>query len=171
MMPLSIDKSSLTVGIFTGLSVGILLGWVLRKKLRVPVTNLGSAIIQESFNEFGPCECKLVLVVRNDLKMGKGKVAAQCSHASVIAYRQLQKKDPDTLRMWELSGQRKVVVKIDNESLMSELAAKARSEGLLTSLVCDAGRTQIAAGSKTVLGVGPGPENLVDKVTGHLKLY
>lgn len=102
-MSLLADNSSFTVGMVAGLSVGIILGWVLRRKLRVPISNLGSAMTEESFSEFGPCECKLVLVVRNDLKMGKGKVAAQCSHASVIAYRQLQKKDPDTLRMWELS--------------------------------------------------------------------
>ena len=28
---------------------------------------------------------KMVLVVRNDLKMGKGKVAAQCSHATLVS--------------------------------------------------------------------------------------
>jgi len=52
-----------------------------------------------------------------------------------------------------------------------DLTRKGRSLGLETCLVKDAGRTQIAPGSKTVLGVGPGPVDLVDKVTGHLKLY
>ena len=57
------------------------------------------------------------------------------------------------------------------EEVLDALASSATSEGLVTSLVRDAGRTQIAAGSATVLGVGPGPSEIVDKVTGHLKLY
>lgn len=60
---------------------------------------------------------------------------------------------------------------MDSEEEMLELASKARSQQLLVSIVQDAGRTQVASGSKTVLAVGPGPESLIDKVTGHLKLY
>ena len=37
-----------------------------------------------------------------------------------------------------------------------ELANKAHSYGVETCLVRDAGRTQIAPGSRTVLGIGPG---------------
>ena len=47
----------------------------------------------------------------------------------------------------------------------------AKSQKLITSLIFDAGRTQIAAGSMTVLAVGPGPASVIDSVTGHLKLY
>lgn len=50
---------------------------------------------------------------------------------------------------------------------MNALEAKARSLGLCARSIRDAGRTQIAAGSKTVLGVGPGPVKLVDSVTGE----
>lgn len=51
-----------------------------------------------------------------------------------------------------------------------ELAEKASASGLPSYIVCDAGRTQIAAGSQTVLAVGPAPKSAVDAVTGHLKL-
>ncbi|CAL1299991.1 unnamed protein product [Larinioides sclopetarius] len=112
----------------------------------------------------------MVLVVQNGLKMGKGKMAAQCAHASVMAYQHCSIKNPRLLKEWLRSGQRKVVVKVDSEEALMELAAKARNAGLIISLVCDAGRTQIPSGSRTVLAVGPGPEQSIDKITGHLKL-
>ncbi len=59
-------------------------------------------------------------------------------------------------------------VKSEEELLM--LQARARSLGLCAQVVRDAGRTQIAAGSVTVLGIGPGPKGVVDQVTGGLKL-
>lgn len=129
---------------------------------------------EAAFDEFAATasdECKLVLVVRNDLKMGKGKAAAQCSHASVMAYNQAAKKDPSLLKLWMLSGQRKVVLKTESESSLLELRREAAKLGIMTSVVRDAGHTQVAPGSLTVMGVGPAPENLVDKATGHLKLY
>ena len=113
----------------------------------------------------------MVLVVRNDLKMGKGKAAAQCCHATLSAYKQARRKNPDMLRVWECSGQQKVTVKVETEEELLTLLAKARSLGLVAAVIADAGRTQIAAGSRTVLAVGPGPEELVDQVTGGLKLY
>lgn len=51
-----------------------------------------------------------------------------------------------------------------------ELAAKAASLGLPTYIVHDAGRTQIPAGSQTVLAIGPAPKSQLDVVTGHLRL-
>ncbi|XP_013772453.1 peptidyl-tRNA hydrolase 2, mitochondrial-like isoform X2 [Limulus polyphemus] len=172
------EFSSLTFGIFGGISMccGVALGWFFQgrlwkkqqKLLRI-ASALGASTTEESFSDWKG-ECKLVLIVRNDLRMGKGKIAAQCSHASVLAYRQTQQRNAELLKEWEMSGQRKVVVKVDDEMTLMELAHHARKVGLLTSIVCDAGRTQIAAGSRTVLGIGPGPEELVDKITGHLKL-
>lgn len=60
---------------------------------------------------------------------------------------------------------------METQQELLELASMSNSQGLITSLVRDAGRTQIAPGSKTVLGIGPGPAGLVDKVSGHLKLF
>lgn len=51
-----------------------------------------------------------------------------------------------------------------------ELMNQAKQLGLTAEVVADAGRTQIESGSLTVLGIGPAPKNLVDRVTGGLKL-
>ena len=59
--------------------------------------------------------CKMVLVVRTDLKMGKGKAAAQCSHAAVGAYKIAKKNSPTILRAWERMGQPKIVTKVETE--------------------------------------------------------
>lgn len=109
-------------------------------------------------------DTKMVLVVRQDLKMGKGKAAAQCCHATLAAYKQARRKCPDTLRVWESSGQPKITLKCDTEEELMTLLARARSLGLVSYVVADAGRTQIAAGSHTVLAVGPAPGSLVDQV-------
>uniref|UniRef100_UPI00358EB1D5 peptidyl-tRNA hydrolase 2, mitochondrial isoform X1 n=1 Tax=Myxine glutinosa TaxID=7769 RepID=UPI00358EB1D5 len=116
-------------------------------------------------------EEKLVLVVRSDLGMGKGKVAAQCAHAAVSAYKRVVQSNAEGLRRWECSGQSTVVLRAQDENALSQLLAHAQTLGLPVSLVQDAGRTQIAPGSRTVLGIGPGAADIVNKVTGHLTLY
>ncbi|KAK4122600.1 PTH2-domain-containing protein [Parathielavia appendiculata] len=123
-------------------------------------------------------ECKLVLVVRTDLGMTKGKIAAQCSHATLACYKTLsraaqqtpQSPEAQILRQWERLGQAKIAVQVKNEDELLALLAKARSLGVTAEVISDAGRTQIASGSRTVLGVGPAPKSLVDLVTGGLKL-
>ena len=96
--------------------------------------------------------------------MGKGKAAAQCCHATLSAYKQAKRKSPEALRAWECNGQPKVTVKCDSEDDLMLLLTQARSLGLVSAVIADAGRTQIAPGSKTVLAVGPGPAELVDQV-------
>lgn len=95
----------------------------------------------------------------------------QCSHAAVMAYQRALQTDPVILKQWEECGQAKVVLKVETEQELLELTSMACKQGLITSLVRDAGRTQVASGSKTVLGIGPGPVSIVDKVSGHLKLF
>eukprot|EP00088_Acartia_fossae_P046800 TRINITY_DN5064_c0_g2_i1.p1 TRINITY_DN5064_c0_g2~~TRINITY_DN5064_c0_g2_i1.p1 ORF type:complete len:124 (-),score=13.41 TRINITY_DN5064_c0_g2_i1:432-773(-) len=113
----------------------------------------------------------MVLVVRNDLKMGKGKAAAQCSHATLAAYKQARRKNPDVLRVWECNGQPKITLKCDSEDELMTMLAQARSLNLVSAVIADAGRTQIEPGSKTVLAIGPAPISVIDQVTGKLKLY
>lgn len=113
----------------------------------------------------------MVIVVRNDLKMGKGKAAAQCAHGALGAADKAARRDVETFKIWKENGQPKVVVKAETEEMLMELSKQASALGLTTCIIRDAGRTQIAAGSHTVLAVGPGPGSLIDQVTGHLKLY
>lgn len=113
---------------------------------------------------------KLVLCVNNELKMTKGKIAAQCGHATLGAYKLATKHCTSALKNWEYMGQAKIAVKVETEDEMYELMSKAKAAGLVTYLVEDAGRTQIAAGSKTVLAIGPAPVAALDPITSHLKL-
>lgn len=123
-------------------------------------------------------ECKLVLVVRTDLGMTKGKIAAQCGHATLACYKTLQRaasQDPSSqaarvLQRWERQGQAKIALQAKGEDTLLTLMGTARSLGVTAEVIADAGRTQIESGSLTVLGVGPAPKSLVDKVTGELKL-
>uniref|UniRef100_A0A3Q3WF64 Peptidyl-tRNA hydrolase 2, mitochondrial n=1 Tax=Mola mola TaxID=94237 RepID=A0A3Q3WF64_MOLML len=161
-------------GVVAGLGCGLFLGWHLRARFsqtsKNPMATMGNGTSEESVMGEGG-EFKMILVVRNDLKMGKGKVAAQCSHAAVSAFKQVQHRNPELLKQWEYCGQPKVVVKAPDEDTLIDLLGHARELGLPVSLIQDAGRTQIAPGSRTVLGIGPGPADLVDRVTGDLKLY
>ncbi|KAI0050726.1 PTH2-domain-containing protein, partial [Auriscalpium vulgare] len=113
-------------------------------------------------------ECKLVLVVRTDLRMTTGKVAAQ--HATLACYKTLQKTNPALLRHWERTGQTKIALKCDSEDELLLLQATAQSLNICARSIQDAGRTQIAAGSRTVLGIGPAPTRLVNQVTKKLRL-
>ncbi|MCJ1288619.1 hypothetical protein MMC34_000147 [Xylographa carneopallida] len=117
-------------------------------------------------------ECKLVLVVRTDLGMGKGKIAAQCSHATLACYTYFLAHAPTSplLKRWQALGQAKIALQCRSEAELLALQARAGGLGLCARVVRDAGRTQIASGSATVLGVGPGPKRVVDRVTGGLKL-
>ncbi|KAL1324459.1 hypothetical protein HN51_034633 [Arachis hypogaea] len=112
---------------------------------------------------------KMVLVVRNDLKMGKGKIAAQCSHATLGLYKKVLHRAPKALNRWEMCAQPKVVVKIESEEDMLALQERAKSLKLPTHITIDAGRTQIAPNSRTVMAI-LGPVEVVDDVTGGLKL-
>ncbi|KAL9344833.1 hypothetical protein Peur_062508 [Populus x canadensis] len=118
---------------------------------------------------------KMVLVVRNDLKMGKGKIAAQCSHATLGLYKKLLNRAPKALNRWEMCAQPKVVVKIESEEDMLVLQERAKSLKLPTHITIDAGRTQIAPNSRTVMAIlgksfRSRPVEVVDDVTGGLKL-
>ncbi|KAG8381850.1 hypothetical protein BUALT_Bualt05G0015600 [Buddleja alternifolia] len=115
-------------------------------------------------------DLKMVLVVRQDLKMGNGKIASQCAHAATGMYSELIQSHRSLLRQWESCGQAKIVVTCKNQQEMNKLKEAAESIGLPTFTVADAGPTQVSAGSKTVLAIGPGNKSAVDSVTGKLRL-
>jgi peptidyl-tRNA hydrolase, PTH2 family len=113
---------------------------------------------------------KMVIVARKDLDLSKGKLAAQVGHAAVECTLKAQRYDPDGLESWLDDGQMKAVLKVQGEKEFYPLKQAAERAGLTTALIKDAGHTEIPAGTVTVLGIGPGPEDAVDKVTGHLAL-
>lgn len=112
---------------------------------------------------------KQVIAVRTDLKMGRGKIAAQVGHASVLGSENVRKSHPEWFNEW-WRGQEKVVVKVAGLKELEEIKQQAISLGIPWSEVTDAGHTQIAPGTITCISLGPAPEELVDKVTRNLKL-
>ncbi len=111
---------------------------------------------------------KQAIIARKDLKLGKGKLAAQVAHASVEAYKNapyLNKK------AWELSGQKKIILKTDNLETLTELFISAKKEKIPLSLIKDAGKTQIPEGTITCIGLGPADDKKIDQITKDLKLY
>ena len=112
---------------------------------------------------------KQVIAVRTDLDMGKGKIAAQVGHACVLAAENVRKSHPDWFDEW-WTGQEKIVVKVENLKELEEVKKHAIDIGVPWSEVTDAGHTQIAPGTTTCISLGPAPEELVDKITGDLKL-
>ncbi|XP_042861016.1 peptidyl-tRNA hydrolase 2, mitochondrial-like [Penaeus japonicus] len=139
-----------------------LAGLYIGKKMSNTVTRVRNLV------STGPS--KLVLVVRQDLKMGKGKIAAQCSHATLASYKKMQKVNPHILQAWEDLGQPKVVVRAVDLNHINSLSQLARAAGIETTLIHDAGKTQVETGSATVLAVGPASIATIDKITGNLPL-
>ena len=113
---------------------------------------------------------KMILCVNQELPMGKGKVAAQCCHAAVGCYKRASKQCPVALRSWEVTGCAKIALKCPTEEELLSIATLALERDIPVYLVEDAGRTQIAAGSRTVLGLGPAPAHVFEGLTSHLKL-
>ena len=108
---------------------------------------------------------KQAIVVRSDLGMGKGKIAAQVAHAAVSAADKSEYKAD-----WIRDGQKKTVLKVAGEKELVTIFEDARDFGLATALIEDAGHTQLEPGTKTCAGIGPAPDEKIDKITKDLKL-
>jgi len=112
---------------------------------------------------------KQVIVVRADLDMGKGKIAAQVGHACVLGAEYVRKSKPEWFSEW-WKGQEKIVLKVSNLKELEQVKQGAIEIGVPWSEVTDAGHTQIAPGTVTCISLGPAPEEKIDKITGDLKL-
>jgi PTH2 family peptidyl-tRNA hydrolase len=113
---------------------------------------------------------KQVIVVRTDIKMSKGKMAAQAGHAAVSASEYARKNRPEWWTPWITEGQCKIAVKVKSVEEMYDLERKARNVGLPVALIIDRGLTEIPPNTITCLGIGPAPSNKVDTITGELSL-
>lgn len=110
---------------------------------------------------------KQIIIIRSDLKLGKGKLASQACHASLEAYK---KSDSESVEKWESSGVKKVVLKVEGEKELLIIFEQLKKEKMKPALIKDAGLTEVEPGTITCLGVGPVREDVVDKVTGKLKM-
>lgn len=119
------------------------------------------------FREF---RYKQAILVRADLKMSRGKVAAQAAHAAVSAAEECRRLKPDWLEAWLSEGQKKVVLRVEGEDELMRFYEEARRMGLPASLIEDAGLTEIPPGTLTACGIGPAPSEILDSLTGKLKL-
>jgi peptidyl-tRNA hydrolase, PTH2 family len=115
-------------------------------------------------------EVKMVLVVRGELRLTAGKMAAQVAHAAVMLSERAKSREPDLLEAWRQQGQKKIVLTVERLDDLERVDRAARARGLLTVWVDDAGLTEVPAGTRTVLGIGPARATEVDPVTGDLDL-
>ncbi|KAF5301158.1 hypothetical protein FQA39_LY10836 [Lamprigera yunnana] len=114
---------------------------------------------------------KMIFVVNTSLNMGIGKIAAQVAHASLGLYKTLVEYETmeRALDKWTNEGEKKVVLKGENHLHLHELQKQAEFINVRNYIVHDAGKTQIAPNSVTVLGLF-GEEKLVNTITGNLSL-
>ena len=127
-----------------------------------------SNILQNLSN---PQEYKMVIVVRNDLKMSIGKTAAQVGHAVLGAYQRSMNKNALLVNNWQnFSGQAKIVLQVNSEKELNDIEDNAKKNGLVTCLILDAGRTEVEPNTPTCCAIGPDIVSNIDKITGNLKL-
>jgi len=110
---------------------------------------------------------KQVILVREDLKLPKGKLAAQVAHASLES---VLKADKRIVQKWRDEGGKKVVLKVNDEGELLKYKEILERNKIKTSLITDAGHTVLTPGTITCLGVAPQEESDIDKITGKLKM-
>jgi len=110
---------------------------------------------------------KQVILVREDLKLPKGKMAAQVAHASLDA---VMKSDRKIVEQWRSEGAGKIVLKVKDEKELFKFKQMAEDAGLKTALIKDAGHTVVEPGTITCLGIGPDSAEKIDRITGKLKM-
>ncbi|MGC8608633.1 MAG: peptidyl-tRNA hydrolase Pth2 [Thermoplasmata archaeon] len=113
---------------------------------------------------------KMVIAVRKDLDMGKGKIASQVAHAAVSCALKSEKINKREFERWYSEGQRKVVVKVNSLEDIFKIKEKADSLDIINEVIQDRGYTQVEPGTITCIGLGPEEEEILDRITGEYKL-
>ena len=113
-------------------------------------------------------ELKQIILVRTDIKMSSGKIAAQVAHGAVEA---VLKSDSSIVSKWRQAGMKKITLKVNSQRDLYKYLQDAKDFQFTTALIKDAGRTQIPAGTPTVLAIGPDDEDKIDSITGELKIF
>jgi len=110
---------------------------------------------------------KQVILVRQDLKMDKGKMSVQVAHASIEA---VLKSKKDNVEEWRNEGMKKVVLKVKDEKELISYLKKAKNNKLTTALITDSAKTFFKEPTITCLAIGPDKEEDIDKITAELKM-
>lgn len=109
---------------------------------------------------------KQVILVRKDLRMPAGKMAAQCCHASVEC---VLKSMPRIVEQWHHEGMMKIVLGVEDRQHLEMKLRAAKREKIVAALITDAGKTFFTEPTVTCLGIGPSADETIDKVTGDLQ--
>lgn len=109
-------------------------------------------------------EYKQAILIRTDVDMGTGKVAAQACHASVSAVKKAWRSKNPAYKAWEANNAIKVCLAVEGEQALMTIREQARDAGLPTAVVVD-------ATERTVLAIGPGASKDIDAITQQLKLF
>ncbi len=109
---------------------------------------------------------KQALVLDEAKGLSKGKMISQACHASLEAF---EEADSNQAKEWRVSGAKKVALE-SGERDLEEIYDEAVRAGLPTSLIRDAGLTELEPGTLTAVGIGPAEEPKIDRITGELKL-
>ena len=112
----------------------------------------------------------MVILVRQDLALPKGKLAVQSAHAAVEATLRALKTNKEKVILWRNEGQKKVVLKVKDEKDMLKFLQIAKDNQINTALITDGGRTVVAPGTRTCIAIGPDEEELIDSITSELKM-
>jgi len=110
---------------------------------------------------------KQTILIREDLKLPKGKLASQCSHASVEA---VLRSNKEKVARWKKEGMAKIILKVKDLKELQHYNQLAKDSGLVTALITDAGKTTVEPGTVTTLAIGPDEDEKIDKITKDLKL-
>jgi len=117
---------------------------------------------------------KMVIVMRNDLNMRKGKMVAQGAHAAMmpLVLNAGVREVEDKLYNWlTQSAMLKVCVRCDSEAQLLDIEAQANAAGIECHVITDAGFTEFnGVPTKTCLALGPDLNERIDSITGSLKL-
>lgn len=110
---------------------------------------------------------KQIIIVRKDLEMPAGKMAAQCCHGCLGVYKKINK---EIKSKWEKQGEKKVVVYVESLDELISIREKCQKKGLKSYMVKDAGKTVLKPGTITVLAIGPDKDEKIDEITSSLPL-
>lgn len=145
--------------------------------MRHKKTSVAIVAVQTEMNSLLPP--KQVIVVRKDLKMRLGKVAAQVAHAasSFLLRDHVQNSnsvscslsEPEVI--WVNGAFTKIVLFCQSESELLELIEKARNLGVEVHEIIDSGKTEFHnVPTLTCAAFGPDYPEKLDPITKHLPL-